>query len=408
MFDSSSIIVGLEIGTSKVCAVVGEAADGGALNIVGVGQARSRGVRKGEICDPSLAEEDVRSAIADAEKSADAMIKSVYLGVTGGHIECLNNTGFHPIPSVDREIDDEDVKTVLRNAQAINLPRGHEVIHTMPQTYRVDGQDGIKNPVGFFGARLEVDVHVVHGNTNRLQHPIRLLQGMQLEVEAVMFNGLASAVALLTAEQKEQGALVIDLGAGVTEYVVYAAGLIKHTGVLALGGDHVSNDLAYGLKLPLARAEALKLEHGGAFVDAAVRGRMHTIQSELGLPEKTVNLEHLRRIMSLRVEEIFQLIDQDLCKHRLHDHLRGGVYLCGGGANIPQIEKLARQVFGLDETVIAHSTAMGGLKAALDQPEFATAVGLVKCGYMEERARGGKVSLFGRLRTAMGGLFGFL
>ena len=408
MFNSPEIIVGLEIGTSKVCAVVGEVTTGGTLNIVGVGQARSRGVRKGEICDPTLAEEDVRNAIAEAEKSANAMIQSVYLGVSGGHIQCLNNSGFHPIPSVDREIDGEDVATVLRNAKAINLPRDHEVIHTMPQSYQVDGQEGIKNPIGFFGSRLEVDVHVVHGKANRLQHPIRLVRGLQLEVEAVMFNGLAAAVALLSNDQKEQGALVIDLGAGTTEYVVYAGGIIKHTGALALGGDHVTNDLAYGLKLPLARAEALKIEHGGACVDASVRGRMHTIQSEPGMPEKTVNLEHLRRIMALRLEEILQLIDQDLSAHRLHDHLRSGVFLCGGGAHIPQIEKLAQSVFGLDECTVAHATAVGGLKAALDQPEFAAAVGLVKCGFMEEHLRGGKVSLFSRVRLAVGGLFGFL
>lgn len=408
MFSSPDIIVGLEIGTSKVCAVVGEATAEGTVNIVGVGQSRSRGVRKGEICEPALAEEDVRNAIADAEKSANAEVRSVYLGVSGGHIECLNNSGFHPIPSVDREIDDDDVETVQRNAKAINLPRDHEVLHTIAQNYRVDGQNGIKNPSGFFGSRLEVDVHVVHGNTNRLQHPIRLVRGLQLEVEAVIFNGLAAAAALLSTEQKEQGALVIDLGAGTTEYVVYAGGLIRHTGALALGGDHVSNDLAYGLKLPLARAEALKLEFGGAFMDASVRGQTHTIQSEPGLPEKTVNLEHLRRIMALRVEEIFQVIDRDLACHDLHDHLRGGVYLCGGGAHIPQIERLARQVFGLDETTVAHSTALGGLKSALDMPEFATAVGLVKCGFLEERMRGGRVSLFGRLRSAVSGMFGML
>ena len=312
MFDDSNIIVGLEIGTSKVCAVVGEQAADGALNIIGLGQSRSRGVRKGEIVDPKQAEEDVRNAIVEAEKMADAEISNVYLGVTGGHIRGFNNRGVHPVVSADREISADDVQDVVKNAKAINLPTENNVIHAIRQHFFVDGQDGITNPVGMLGSRLEVDVHVVHGNTNRLQNAIRLVKGLQLEVNAVVFNGLAASLALLSNEQKELGALVIDIGGGATDYVVYVGGVIKHTGVLAIGGDHVSNDLAYGLKVPLSRAEKLKLEHGSAIVDEAGKGRTVTITNEFGLPLKTINVGHLQRIMSLRLEEIFQLIAQDL------------------------------------------------------------------------------------------------
>src|SRR5690349_15402936 len=277
MFDPSSIIVGLEVGTSKVCAVVGDLSPEGALNIVGLGQARSRGVRKGEIADTASAEEDVRQAIVEAEQMADVEIRSVYLAVTGGHLRGFNNRGVHPVVSADREISEDDVQDVIKNAKTINLPAQNHVIHAIRQHFLVDGQDGIINPVGMLGARVEVDVHVVHGNLNRLQNAIRTVKGLQLEVEDIVFSGLASSLAVLTNEQKEMGSLVIDMGGGTTDYVVCANGIIKHTGVLAIGGDHVSNDLAYGLKVPLSRAEQLKIEHGSAFVDEQATGQTITI-----------------------------------------------------------------------------------------------------------------------------------
>src|SRR2546425_181487 len=295
MFDSSSIIVGLEIGTSKVCAVVGERNADGALNIVGLGRG-------------------------------------------------FNNRGVHPVVSADREISEEDVQDVIKNAKTINLPAQNHVVHAIRQHFLVDGQDGITNPVGMLGARVEVDVHVVHGNLNRLQNAIRTVKGLQLEVDDIVFNGLAASVAVLTNEQKELGSVVIDIGGGTTDYVVYANGIIKHTGVLAVGGDHVSNDLAYGLKVPLSRAEQLKIEHGCAVVEESIKGQSITVSNSHGLAPKTANLEHLRCIMSLRLEEIFQLIAQDLEQAGILDYLRAGVFLCGGGARIPQIAKVAEQV----------------------------------------------------------------
>ena len=307
MFEITPIVVGLDIGTSKVCAVVGEFNDSGGLNIVGVGQAKSRGVRKGEVVDATLAGEDIRNAIVEAEQMADIEIRSVYLGVTGGHIRGFNNRGFHPVVSHDREITDDDVQDVIKNARAINLPAENKVLHVIRQHFLVDGQDGIVNPVGMLGARVEVDVHVVHGNFNRLQNPIRAIKNLQLEIDDVVFCGLASSLALLNNHQKEMGSLVIDIGAGTTEYAVYSNGIIKHTGVIAVGGDHLSNDLAYGLKVPLGRAEQLKIDHGSALVEPEIKGHTITLTNDLGIAEKTINLEHLRRIMSLRLAEIFQL-----------------------------------------------------------------------------------------------------
>ena len=392
MFDSSDIIVGLEIGTSKVCAVVGEFNAEGVLNIVGLGQARSRGVRKGEIRDAPEAEEAVRAAIVEAEQMADVEIRSVYLGVTGGHIRGFNNRGVHPVVSADREISEDDVQDVIKNAKAINLPNENSVLHAIRQHFLIDGQDGVTNPVGMLGARLEVDMHVVHGNLNRLQNAIRLVKGMQLEVDEVVFNGLAASLALLTNEQKEMGALVIDLGGGTTDYAVYVDGVIKHTGVLAVGGDHVTQDLSIGLKVPLSRAEQLKLDHGGAFVGGDVKNQAITVTNEHGFPGKEINLEHLRRIMSLRLEETLELVAQDVARAGLLHYLRAGVFLCGGGARVKDLAQLAEETFELP-VMIGKTNSVSGLKSALDQPEFAATIGLVKFGSFKARKREGRSSL---------------
>lgn len=389
MFNSSTIVVGLDIGTSKVCAAVGEVNEAGTLNVIGLGQAKSRGVRKGEIVDANLAGEDIRNAIVEAEQMADVEIRSVFLGVTGAHIRGFNNRGFHPVASHDREIMEDDVQDAIKNAKAINLPAENHVVHVIRQHFLVDGQDGIINPVGMFGSRVEVDVHVIHGNFNRLQNPIRAVKSLNLEVEGIVFSGLASSLTLLNAQEKELGALVLDLGSGTTEYVVYADGIIKHTGVLAVGGDHVSNDLAYGLKVPLGRAEQLKIEHGSAFVTRADKGQTIQVANDLGLPEKPINLEHLRRIMSLRLEEIFELIAHELEVAGLIDYIRAGVFICGGGAHIPDVQKLAERILGLPAH-IGKSSAVSGLKSALDEPEFAAAIGLAKFGSFEYKKRSGE------------------
>ncbi len=288
--------------------------------------------------------------------------------------------------SADREITGDDVDDVVKNAKAINLPAENTVIHAVRQHFFVDGQDGVTNPVGMLGARLEVDMHVIHGNANRLQNVIRLVRATSLEVDEIVFNGIATAIALLSSEQKELGALVIDIGGGITEYVVYSDGVIRHSGVLAVGGDHVSNDLAYGLKVPLSRAEKLKLEHGNALLADEAKGQSISITNYLGLELKRVNVEHLQRIMSLRLEEIFQLIAQDLESVGLTDYLRAGVFLCGGGSRVPGLVNLAEKVFQMNVS-LGQTSAISGLTTALDQPEFATAIGLVKFGSLKNRRR---------------------
>jgi cell division protein FtsA len=403
MFDDSHIIAGLELGTSKICVVVGEQAADGGVNVIGLGQSRSRGVRKGEIIDPAQVEEDLRAAMFEAEQMADVEIRSVYLGVSGGHIRGFNNRGVHPVVSDDREISQDDVEDVVKNAKAINLPAENTVIHAVRQHFYVDGQDGVTNPVGMLGARLEVDMHVIHGHANRLQNAIRLVRATSLEVDDVVFSGIAASLALLTNDQKELGALVIDLGGGTTEFVVYSNGVIRHSGVLAVGGDHVSNDLAYGLKVPLSRAEKLKIEYGAAAIADAAKGQTISLTNELGLELKRINHEHLQRIMSARLEEIFELIVQDLERAGLVEYLRAGVLLCGGASRVPGIVKLAENVFQMN-VIAGHACAISGLTAALDQPEFATAIGLVKFGSLKNRRRDGKSFIPRRIKDVFGKL----
>jgi cell division protein FtsA len=404
MFDSSRILVGLEIGTSKICAIVGEVNSSGALSIIGVGQAPSRGVRKGEIIDASAVEEVVRKALADAELMANVEVRSLYLGVTGSHIRGFNNRGVHPVPSADRQISEDDVQDVIRNAKAINLPQDNVVLHWVRQDFTVEGHPGVVNPTGMIGAKLELDMHVIHGNINRVQNPIRLVKGLQLEVESVVFTGMASSLCLLSSEQKELGALVIDIGGGSTEYVVYVKGLIVHSGVLAVGGDHVTNDLAYGLKVSLGRAEDLKLSEGCALVDETAKGRTLTIESEVGMPSKTINVEHLRRIMELRLEEVFQLIGEDLASRRLLDHIGSGALIAGGGAKIPRVMDLAERVLQMP-VALGKANGISGLQSALDQPEFAAAIGLVKFGTFQQQRHSPNGFFPKVLRSTLGGFF---
>jgi len=306
----------------------------------------------------------------------------------------------HPVVSADREITEDDVQDAIKNAKAINLPAENHVVHVIRQHFMVDGQEGILNPVGMLGAKIEVDVHVIHGQFNRLQNPIRTVKGLQLEVENIVFTGLASSLALLTNEQKEMGALVIDLGGGTTEYVVCGSGIVKHTGLLAVGGDHVSNDLAYGLKVPLGRAERLKLDHGSALVDETSRGQTVSLHSEHGFAGRSINLEHLHRIMSARLEEIFELIAFEVSQTGLLNYLGAGVFLCGGGARAPGIQQLAARVFGLPVS-LGQASSINGLKSALDQPEFAAAIGLIRFGSFQARKRPGRDSFALNLRSRL-------
>ncbi|MCZ7639579.1 MAG: cell division protein FtsA [Verrucomicrobia bacterium] len=403
MFDARpQLVVGLEIGTSKVCAVVGERTTEGGLSIIGVGQARSRGVRKGEIVDTTAAGEDVRTAIAEAEQMADVEIRSVYLGVSGAHLQGFNNRGRHNIPSHDREIMDEDVQDVIKNAKAINLPGDRHVVHVIRQHFIVDGQEGVIDPLGMPGAHLEVDVHVVHGITNRLQTAIRVVKNLQLEVENLVFNGIASALAVLTPQEKQRGALVLDLGAGCTEYVVYADGVIRHTGTprrrrrprhqrprLRPQGRHGPR------RSPETRAR-LRPRHPRPPGPHGA-GPRRTGPPRTFTQSRTPPPHHDRAPRG------------DLRDHRRAARSRGPARLPARrrgalwrGARVADIDRLAERVFSLP-VALGRTKTISGLVATLDQPEFATGIGLVKFGSFQNAPLKG-ARWASRLKATLGNL----
>ncbi|NQU12408.1 cell division protein FtsA [bacterium] len=375
MFDKEQIIVGLEVGTAKVCAVVGEVLEDGNLMIIGVGQARSEGVRKGEIVDMDAATESIHHALTEAEDSAGVEIHTVFASVSGGHVRSFNNRGSVAITNEDREITPEEVQNVLLNAKAVNIPMDHVVIHAIRQHFYVDGQDGIQNPVGMIGAKLEADVHVIYGVRTRLQNSIRCIRQVPLDVENIAVSSLASALAVLTSEHQQLGAVVIDIGAGTTDYLVYREGTIQHSGVLAVGGDHLTNDIAIGLRLPMNRAEQLKREYGSVAQPAPEE--VITLKREVGLPDRQVSRARLGQVLRLRTEEILTLVRKDIERQRLLDYLSAGVFITGGCSRLPGLEELASEVFDLP-VHLGHSHTLSGPTAAIESPEYSTAIGLVR------------------------------
>ncbi|HVM62135.1 MAG TPA: cell division protein FtsA [Verrucomicrobiae bacterium] len=382
MLPKEKIIVGLEVGTSKVCAVVGEVLDDGNIMVIGVGQANSEGVRKGEIIHIDAAVESIHAAVADAEESAGVEIHNVYASVSGGHIRSFNNRGTVAVTSEDREISEEDVRNVLLNAKAVNIPMDHVVVHAIRQHFFVDGHDGIQNPAGMIGAKLEADVHVIYGVRTRLQNTIKCIKQVPLDVANIAVSGFASALAVLTSEHQQLGAVVIDMGGGTTDYIVYSEGTIQHSGVLAVGGDHITNDVAIGLRIPMNRAETLKVDHGTLEVPA--EDEMISLKREVGLPDRQVSKQQLCRAMNLRVEETLTLVKKELEKHKLMDYLGAGVFITGGCARLKGLEPLATQIFGLP-VHIGYSQTVGGPTSAIESPEYSTAIGLVRYALGSQR-----------------------
>ena len=382
MVAKNRIIVGLEVGTSKVCAIVGEVSDDGNILIIGVGQVASEGVRKGEIVNMEAATKNIHDALIQAEESADVEIRNVYACVTGGHLRCFNNRGSVVVTNEDREITDDEVRNVMLNAKAVNIPMDHVVLHAIRQRFYVDGADGIQTPVGMIGAKLEADVHVIHGVKTRLQNTIRCIKQVPLDVANIAVSSLASALAVLTPEHQQLGAVVIDIGGGTTDYIVYRDGTIQHSGVIAVGGDHLTNDIATGLKIPMNRAEALKIEHGS--LDVPVTEDVLALKREVGLADREVSRTQLCQIMNVRIVETLNFVKQDLDKHKLTDYLGAGVFITGGSARLRGLERVAAEIFGLP-VHIGHSHTVNGPTAAIESPAYSTAIGLIRYAQGSQR-----------------------
>src|SRR5438034_4933093 len=398
---SNDLMVGLEIGTSKICVVVGEARLDGTTKILGVGQAPSRGVRKGEIVDFEPAVKCVLEALSDAETKSDVMIKGVYVGVTGAHIQSFNNRGCVMLPDDHEEIDEQDIEDVKINAREVSIPAQNAFLHSIIQHYHVDGQDGVLSPVGMLGQRLEADFHIVHGVRTRIQNSIRCVKELPLEVEDVVFGALASAQVVLTQHQKDLGALVIDMGGGTTDYILYVDGAVRQSGCLGIGGDHITNDISMGLRIPMARSEKLKIEEGTCILGNCLPGETILLKDDSGFAGKEIERETLNTIIHLRVRETFELLKRRLDEEPFLNYLGAGVFVTGGCSLLNGIDHLAEEVFEMPAH-IAHAQTMSGLTSASENPQLSTAIGLIKYAQAVQSDRPRRrFGIFGKLFSGM-------
>ena len=370
-------MVGLEIGTSKVCVVVGEGRPDGTIKILGVGQAPSRGVRKGEIVDFETAMKCVHEAVVDAETNSDVMIRSVYVAIAGSHIQSFNNRGSVVLPEDRDEIDEQDIDDVKINAREVSIPSQNAFLHSIIQHYSVDGQDGVLNPVGMLGQKLEADFHIIHGVRTRIQNTIRCVKELPLDVEDVVFSALASAQVVLTSNQKSLGALVIDIGGGTTDYILYVDGAVKQSGVLGVGGDHITNDISMGLRIPMTRAEKLKIEEGSVTLGNCLPGETVQLKDDSGFAGKEIERETLNTIIHLRLRETFELLKKKLEEEQFLNYIGEGIFITGGCSHLRGIDHLAEEIFELPARV-AHAQTMSGLTSAFENPQFSAAIGLIK------------------------------
>lgn len=371
------INIGLEIGTSKICVVVAETRPDGPIRILGVGEAPSRGVRKGEIVDFSTASKCVHEALSDAEEKSDVEIRSVWTAVTGSHISSFNNRGAVSLPEDKDEITEQDLLDVEHNAKDVTLPSTNAILHTIIQHYFVDGQPGVLDPVGMMGHQLEADFHIIHGVLTRVQNTIRCIKEARIEVEDVVISGIASAQVVATPQQKELGVAILDIGGGVTDYIVYVDGAVRHSGVLAVGGDHITNDISIGLRLPITRAERLKVEEGSVDLNLGPPGETIILKNDASFSGCEVERAVLNRIIHARIRELLELIRRKIESQCSLGMLGSGVIITGGCSLLNGIQSLAEEVFELPVSM-ARAHAVSGPTSAFANPQYSTAIGLVR------------------------------
>jgi cell division protein FtsA len=404
--------VGLDVGTTKICAVIAEPNGAGGIDVIGVGAAPSRGLRKGVVVNIDATVEAIKQAVAEAEQMAGFEVSGVYAGVAGGHIRGVNSRGVVAVAGKEREVSPIDVERAVEAARAINLPQDREIIHVLPQTFVVDDQDGIREPVGMSGVRLEVEVHIVTGAITSIQNVVRSVNRAGLAVHDIVLEPLASAEAVLYPDETELGVVLIDIGGGTTDVACFRDGAIWHTAILSLGGDHVTNDIAVGLRTPAADAEDLKRRYGCALTALVSTEETIDVPSVGGRRPRRLSRQILSEIVQPRVEEIFTLVAREFGKAGFHDAATAGVVVTGGTAIMEGVPELAEAVFdlpvrrGLPETV-------GGLADVVKSPVYATGVGLALYG---ARARqdavdsGGPIAIegsaVGRLARRLAGWFG--
>jgi cell division protein FtsA len=377
------LVVGLDIGTTKICCVVGEITENG-VDIIGVGVHPSMGLRKGVVVNIESTVNSIRKAVEEAEMMAGCEIRSVYAGIAGGHIKGFNSHGVIAIKG--REVCQEDIDRVVEAARAVAIPLDREVIHILPQEFIVDEQDGISNPLGMSGVRLEAQVHIVTGAVTSAHNIVKCCNRSGLEVCDIVLESLASAETVLTQEERDLGAALLDFGGGTTDLALFAGDNIKHTSVLALGGNNLTQDIAVGLRTPLAEAEKIKIRHGCSRTALIKKDETIEIPGLGGRRPKILSRQILGEILEPRVEEIFSLVQREIIRSGYAEAITSGVVLTGGSSLLPGAVELAEDIFNFP-TRVGYPSEIGGLTDVVNSPAYATAVGLVLYGLKNEPSR---------------------
>ncbi len=382
MAKNDQIIVGLDVGTTKICAIVGKITAEG-IEIIGIGTNPSEGLRKGVVVNIDSTVDSIRKAIHEAELMSGTDIKAVVTGIAGAHIKGFNSHGI--IGVKDREVSVKDVEKVLEAAKAVAIPMDREVIHTMAQEFIIDDQDGIKDPVGMSGVRLEVKVHIVTAAVASAQNIVRSCNRAGLEVYDIALQQIASSAAVLTPEEQELGVMVIDIGGGTTDIAVFTDGSICYTASLPLGGNQLTSDIAIGLRTPVTAAEKIKKQYGCAMISLIGQNDTIEVPSVGGRPPRVLSRQILGEIIEPRVEEILELVKRELYKSGFHDQVVSGVVLTGGSSLMPGVEELAESVFEMQARsgIPQH---VGGLLDIVKSPIYATGVGLLIIGSQQSGA----------------------
>jgi cell division protein FtsA len=371
----STIYAGLEIGTHKICVVVGEAKRDGAIKILGHGTAPSRGVRKGEIVDFEKVHTVLNDALVRAEDRSDVMIRNVFLGVTGAHIQSLNNIGGYRLPEDQAEITEDDVEEAKEQARNIEVPQTNVFLHSITRQYIVDGKEAVRQPIGQEARELQAEYHIIHGVRARIQNTIRCVRDVPLEVEDVVFAPIAAAQVMLNREAKQQGALMLDFGAGTVDYVLYVDGMVTASGCVPLGGDHITTDIAQAFEVMTGQARRLQEYHGSCDYESVPADEILPVEDEHGLEVARIERAFLNEVIYLRTREILLTVRERVEPH-LHK-ISAGIYLTGGVSLLKGIERVATEVF--ERRVARQSLAqISGVSSNYDDPRFTMPIGLIR------------------------------
>ena len=373
--DAKNLIVGLDIGTSKVVAVVAEVLPSGRHEIIGLGQSESKGLKKGVVVNIEATVESIQRALEEAELMADCQIRNVWTGVAGSHIRSFNSSGMVAIK--DKEVTATDVARVIETAKAVNIPTDQQLLHTVAQEFIVDNQEDVREPIGMSGIRLEVKVHIVTGAVSAVQNIVKCVRRCGLEVTDLILQPMASADAVLTADEKELGVVLVDIGGGTTDIAIFTEGAIRHTAVIPIAGDQVTNDIAMALRTPTAEAEEIKVRHGIAKQMLADPSEVFDVPGLGDRAPRTLSKAALSAVIEPRVEELFALVHQVVRESGFEEVLSSGVVLTGGSALMPGMAELAEDIF-LKPARIGVPAYDGQLADVVKSPRYSTVLGLLE------------------------------